>query len=116
VDLFDATSRFLERLEECERKLYGDETIDAYGPYERLSGGIGMVQHLHYGHFSAFASVGAYVYRHNGYQDQRGKLYQKIGLKYVLPGRSGLFVAAGCKVHGFSRAAMMELTLGLRLD
>ena len=116
VDLFDATSRFLDRLEECERKLYGDEAIDAYGPYEPLSGGIGLIQHLHYGNFSAFATVGAYVYRHNGYRDQRGKLYQKVGLKYVLPGRSGLFVAADCKAHGFSRAAMMELTLGVRMD
>lgn len=115
VDLFDAPTRFLDRLEECERKLYGDETIDAYGPYKPLSGGIGLVQHLHYGRFSAFATVGAYVYRHNGYRDQRGKLYQKVGLKYVLPGRSGLFVAADCKAHGFSRAAMMEVTVGVRL-
>ena len=114
VDLFDAPIRFLDRLEECERKLYGDDTIDAYGPYKPLSGGIGLVQHLHYGPFSAFATVGAYVYRHSGYRDQRGKLYQKVGLQYVLPGRTGLFVAADCKAHGFSRAAMMELTVGVR--
>lgn len=116
VDLFDAPSKFLNRLEEYERKLYGDETVDAFGPYQGLSGGIGLVQHLHYGNVSAFATVGAYVHRHDAYHDRRGKLYQKIGLKYVLPGRTGLFIAADCKAHGFSRAEMMELTVGVRLD
>ena len=115
VDLYAETAAFQARLEQCERILYGDEAIDAYGPYHPLSGGIGLIQHLHYGNFSAFATVGAYVYRHNGYHDQRGKLYQRIGLKYLLPGRTGLFVAADCKAHGFSRAAMMELTVGVRL-
>ena len=115
VDVYAETAAFQARLEQCERKVYGDETIDAYGPYRRLSGGVGLIQHLHYGNFSAFGAVGAYVYRHNGYHDQRGKMYQRIGLKYLFPGRAGLFMAADCKVHGFSRAAMMELTVGVRL-
>ena len=114
VDAYAETAAFQARLEECERKLYGDEAVDAYGPYRRVSGGLGLIQHLHYGNFSAFATVGAYLYRHNGLHDQRGKFYQRIGLKYLLPGRTGLFVAADCKAHGFSRAAMMELTLGVR--
>jgi hypothetical protein len=115
VDVYAETAAFQARLEECERILYGDEVIDAYGPYKRFSGGIGLIQHLHYGNFSGFATVGAYVYRHYGYHDQRGKLYQRVGLKYVLPGRSGLFLAIDCKAHDFSRAAMMELTVGVRL-
>jgi hypothetical protein len=115
VDVYAETAAFQARIEECERKLYGDEIIDAYGPYNRFSGGIGLIQHLHYGNFSAFATVGAYLYRHNGYHDQRGKLYQRIGLKYLLPGRTGLFAAIDCKAHGFSRAAMMEMTVGIRL-
>jgi hypothetical protein len=115
VDVYAETAAFQARLEESERILYGDDIIDAYGPYNRFSGGIGLIQHLHYGNFSAFATVAAYVYRHNGYRDQRGKLYQRVGLKYVLPGRSGLFMALDCKAHGFSRAAMMELTFGIRL-
>ena len=115
VDVYAETAAFQARLEECERKLYGDETIDAYGPYKRFSGGVGLIQHLHYGNFSGFATVGAYVYRHYGYHDQRGKLYQRVGLKYVLPGCSGLFLAVDCKVHDFSRAAMTELNVGIRL-
>ena len=115
VDLYCSSGKFLNRLEECERQLYGNEEVDAYGPYERFSGGIGVIQHLHYGNVSAFATIGAYLYRHNGLHDQRGKLYQRIGLKYLLPGRTGLFVAADCKAHGFSRAAMMELTVGVRI-
>ena len=115
VDLFDAPTRFLTRLEEWERKLYGDEKVDAYGPYESLSGGIGLIQHVHYGNVSGFITFGGYLYRHNGVRDQRGTFYQKIGLKYVLPGRSGLFIAAYCKAHGFSRASMMELTVGMRV-
>ena len=115
VDMYAATDAFLDRLQECERKLYGDELVDAYGPYRKISAGAGVIQHLHYGNFSAFGTVGAYIYRHSGYKDQRGKLYQRVGLKYVLPGSSGIFMALDCKVHGFSRAAMMELTFGVRL-
>ena len=115
VDLYCASAGFIDRLQESERAFYGDEDVDAYGPYHQLSGGVGVIQHLHYGNFSAFATIGAYVYRHNGNRDQKGKLYQRIGLKYVLPGRSGLFVALDCKAHRFSRAAMMELTLGVRI-
>lgn len=115
VDMYAETPAFLGQLEKYERKLYGDEKADAYGPYRGFSAGAGVIQHLHYGNFSAFATVGAYLYRHNGLHDQRGKLYQRIGLKYLLPGSTGLFVAMDCKAHGFSRAAMMELTLGIRL-
>ena len=115
VDVYAETREFLDRLQESERKLYGNEAVDAYGAYERLSGGVGLIQHLHYGNFSAFATVGAYLYRHKGLHDQRGKLYQRVGLKYVLPGSSGLFLAVDCKAHGFSRAAMMELTAGIRI-
>ena len=115
VDVYAETAAFQARLEECERKLYGDEALDAYGPYKRLSGGVGLIQHLHYGNFSAFFTYGTYVYKHCGYHDQRGQFYQRVGLKYVLPGRSGLFVAADCKAHAFSRAAMTEFTVGIRL-
>ena len=113
--MYAETPAFLNRLQEYERNLYGNDQVDAYGPYRGFSAGAGVIQHLHYGPFSAFATVGAYIYRHNGLHDQRGKLYQRIGLKYLLPGSTGLFVAMDCKAHGFSRAAMMELTLGIRL-
>ena len=115
VDMYAETPAFLNRLQEYERNLYGNDQVDAYWPYRGFSAGAGVIQHLHYGPFSAFATVGAYIYRHNGLHDQRGKLYQRIGLKYLLPGSTGLFVAMDCKAHGFSRAAMMELTLGIRL-
>ena len=115
IDMYAETPAFLNWLQECERIAYGNDQVDAYGPYRGFSAGAGIIQHLHYGPFSAFATVGAYLYRHNGLHDQRGKLYQRIGLKYLLPGSSGLFVALDCKAHGFSRAAMMELTLGIRL-
>ena len=115
IDMYAETPAFLNWLQECERIAYGNDQVDAYGPYRGFSAGAGIIHHLHYGPFSAFATVGAYLYRHNGLHDQRGKLYQRIGLKYLLPGSSGLFVALDCKAHGFSRAAMMELTLGIRL-
>lgn len=110
VDMYYATDGFLHCLEESERTFYGDDD----GPYGNFSGGIGIIQHLHYGPVSAFATVGAYLYRNLGQRDHEGKFYQRIGLKYVLPGRTGLFIAADCKAHKFSRASMMELTVGVR--
>ena len=115
VDVYAETAAFQARLEQYERKLFGDENIDAYGPYKRFSGGVGLIQHLHYGNFSGFLTFGTYVYRHYGFHDQRGQFYQRVGVKYVLPGRSGLFMAVDCKAHAFSRAAMTELTVGVRL-
>ena len=114
VDVYAETAAFQARLEQCERQLYGDENIDAYGPYKRVSGGVGLIQHLHYGNFSGFFTFGTYVFHHHGYRDQRGRFYQRAGIKYVLPGRSGLFLAVDCKAHAFSRAAMTELTFGIR--
>lgn len=114
VDLYYASPAFMAYLQEGERVLYGDDAVDSYGNYDPFTAGVGVIQHLHYGRFSGFATVGAYLYRHNGLQDQIGKLYQRIGIKYLLPGRTGLFVAVDCKTHRFSHAAMMELTLGLR--
>ena len=114
VDMNFASGGFIDCLEESERAFYGDADVDAYGPYKPFSGGVGIIQHLHYGNFSAFAVVGAYVYRRYGTREQQGKLYQRVGLKYVIPGSTGLFVALDCKAHRFSRAAMMEFTFGIR--
>ena len=55
VDNFDEVYQVL--LSHGFRNFYGDETVDAYGPYNPFSGGIGLIQHLHYGNFSAFAVV-----------------------------------------------------------
>ena len=114
VDMNYASGGFMDCLEESERACYGDADVDAHGPYKPFSGGVGAIQHLHYGNFSAFAVVGTYLYRRYGAREQRGKLYQRVGLKYVVPGSTGLFVSLDCKAHRFSRAAMMEITFGIR--
>lgn len=115
LDWFNAADIYLERMEQGERVLYGDEAVDAYGQYNELSWGASILQQFHYGNFTAFGAVGMYFHNHMGLHEQEGPLYQKAGIKYSIPKLGGLFVAVDCKAHHFSRAQMMEFTIGMRL-
>lgn len=115
LDYFNVSRDFLNRLEAADRILQGDEKVDKEGRYERNSGGVSFLGQFNYGNFSFITSLGCYVYRHHGLGDDHGLLYQRAGVKYVMPQLGNLFLAVNVYSHYFSRAYFMEFTTGFRL-
>lgn len=115
LDMYHTDKQYLQRVEQFERILYGDEEVDKYGQYHAFSCGLSLLQQFHYGNFTAFANLGVYLYKHGGLHDQEGLFYQRVGMKFNFPKLEGLFVAIDCKAHQFAHASMMEFTVGKRL-
>ena len=115
LDLYHTDPKYLRRVEEFERILYGNEAVDEYGHYNPFCCGISLLQQFHYGNFTAFGNFGVYLYKHAGLHDQEGLFYQRVGMKFNFPKLEGLFIAIDCKAHQFAHASMMEFTVGKRL-
>lgn len=109
---------FPESLQQCvaesERVLHPQRHPEEYD-YRPLSMGISAVQQFHYGNFTAWVQVGAYLYKHLGVCEQDGFLYQRIGGKIVFPKLANTYVGFSCKSHHFSRAASLDFILGVRI-
>lgn len=115
IDLNNAESSFIKRVEEADRILFGDEAVDAYGRYSTFTCGLSLIQQFHYGNFTVFGNLGIYLYKRMGLHEQEGLLYQRVGMKYTFPQLANVFVSIDCKAHRFKNAAMMEFTIGKRL-
>lgn len=115
LDLYHTDREYLQRVEQFERVLYGDEIIDEYGHYDAFSCGLSFLQQFHYGNFTVFGNVGIYLHKHAGLHDQEGLCYQRVGMKYNFPKLEGLFLAIDCKAHKFVNASMMEFTVGIKI-
>ena len=115
LDLYHTDPRYLRRVEEFERVLYGDEAVDEYGHYDAFSCGLSLLQQFHYGNFTAFGNFGIYLHKHGGLHDEEGRFYQRVGMKFNFPKLEGLFIAIDCKAHNFAHASMMEFTVGFRI-
>lgn len=115
LDLYYSSRRYLQRVEQFERILYGNEAIDEYGHYDALSCGLSLLQQFHYGNFTVFGNFGIYLYKHSGLYDEEGLFYQRVGMKFNFPKLEGLFLAIDCKAHKFAHASMMEFTVGFKI-
>lgn len=115
LDMYYTNPRYLQRVKEFERVLYGEEAVDEYGHYDAFCCGLSFLLQIHYGNVTAFGNLGFYVHKHSGLHDQEGLFYQRAGLKFNFPKLEGLFLAVDCKAHQFSHASMMEFTVGKRL-
>lgn len=115
LDLYHTDRGYLQRVEQFERVLYGDEAVDEYGHYDPLSCGLSLLLQFYYGNFTAFGNLGLYVHRRVGLHDEEGLFYQRVGMKFNFPKLGGLFLAVDCKAHQFTHASMMEFTLGLKI-
>lgn len=115
LDLYHTDREYLQRVEQFERVLYGDETIDEYGHYDAFSCGLSFLQQFYYGNFTVFGNFGIYLHKHAGLHDQEGRCYQRVGMKYNFPKLEGLFLAIDCKAHQFAHASMMEFTVGIKI-
>ena len=115
LDLYHSDRGYLQRVEQFERVLYGDEAVDEYGHYDAFCCGLSFLQQFHYGNFTAFGNFGIYLHRHAGLHDQEGLCYQRVGMKFNFPKLEGLFLAINCKAHNFTNASMMEFTVGIKI-
>jgi len=115
LDLYHTDRKYLERVEEFERVLYGDEAVDEYGHYDAFSCGLSLLLQFYYGNFTAFGNVGIYLHKHSGLHDEEGICYQRVGMKFNFPKLEGLFIGVDCKAHKFAKASMMEFTVGYKI-
>ena len=95
-------------LKPIDDTLYGPSD-DIYSPY---AGGIILLQEIYYRRFAVHGGIGFNIARHMGRFEDGGLLYQKLGLRYYMPGLDGAFVGFGVRLHKFAQSDYMEFTLG----
>ena len=87
-----------------------------FGPGERkyapLAPGIGIIQDLYFGSFTAGVGVGAYLFRAFGEHEDHGLLYQKVGLRYYPPALKRMFAGVAIRAHHFGTADYIEFSFG----
>lgn len=115
LDLYHTDRAYLQRVEQFERVLYGDEAVDEYGHYDAFSCGLSFLLQFHYGNVTVFGNLGTYLHKHSGLHDQEGLFYQRAGIKFNFPKLEGLFIAVDCKAHQFNSASMLEFTVGMKI-
>lgn len=114
LDCFLFTREFLEHVAAAEAKLYPQLKPENY-VYQPFAFGISAIQQLHYGNFTAWIQIGAYLYKRLGVAEQQGITYQRFGGKIHFPKLNNMYLGIACKAHHFSRAASLDFTLGIRL-
>ena len=91
-----------------------DDTL--YGPsddvYSPLAGGVILLQEIYYRRFAVHGGIGLNIARHMGRFEDGGLLYQKLGLRYYMPGLDGAFLGFGVRLHKFAQSDYMEFTIG----
>lgn len=95
-------------LRPIDQTLY-DESDHVYSPY---AGGVILLQEIYYRRFAVHGGVGLDIARHLGRFEDGGLLYQKLGLRYYMPGLDGAFLGFGVRLHKFVQSDYMEITLG----
>jgi hypothetical protein len=87
-----------------------------YGPGERryspFAAGIGLIQDLYFGSFTAGIGLGAYLYKQTGVHEDNGRLYQKVDIRYYPPALKRVFFGAAIRAHHFGKADYIELSFG----
>ena len=87
-----------------------------YGPGERryspYAAGIGLVQDLYFGSFTAGVGLGAYLFKQTGVHEDNGRLYQKVDLRYYPPALKRVFFGTAIRAHRFGKADYIEFSFG----
>lgn len=84
LDFFYFPGEFQQCVVMSERVLHPELHPENYD-YHPLSMGLSAVQQVHYGNFTAWLQVGAYLYKHLGVAEQDSFLYQRFGAKIYFP-------------------------------
>lgn len=114
IDMYCSSQDYMSSLENCERILYGDESVDN-AKYNRFNCGLSLVQNFHYSNFAVWVLLGTYIYNHTGVTNSNRILYQKVGIKYTFQKLAGFTLSMCCKTHHFSQAEMMEFGLAYKI-
>ena len=95
-------------LQPIDKTLYNEADL-VYSPY---AGGVILLQEIYCRRFAVHGGVGIDIARRLGRFEDGGLLYQKLGLRYYMPGLDGAFLGFGVRLHKFVQSDYMEITLG----
>ena len=111
VDVYYSSN--MRQLKECDRILYGKESI-IESDYKPISLGIAIVQELYWRNLAGYIALGAYPYLRNGISGCQDWHYEKAGLRYYFSRIGNTFVGFAIKAHNF-RAENFEFTVGMKM-
>lgn len=114
LDFFVFPGEFRKYVQQSELILYPELHPESYD-YQPVAMGISAIQQVHYGNFTGWIQIGAYVYKHLGVAEQEGYTYQRFGGKIHFPQLANMYLGIACKCHYFSRATSLDFTLGVRI-
>lgn len=104
----------LDKLKVADTELYGAGAV-ARGPgYDNFALGVALVHEFHYKNVSLALALGVYPYHRTGVCSPTSWNYQKAGIRWYIPGTSGLFLGYAVKANDFQESEYMELALGFR--
>lgn len=122
VDMFYSSN--MKELEAADRILYGDAAVASCPGYDPISIGLAFIQEVYWNNLAVHVSIGAYPYRHKGVDDkalneliedrERGKHYEKAGIRYYFPELGNTYVGFAIKSHSI-KAEYLEFSIGVRL-
>lgn len=121
LDVFYSSN--MKELENSDRIVYGDESVEKSPGYDPISVGLAVVQEVYWRNLAAHVAIGTYPYRHKGVNGpeakaagdrERGWHYEKAGLRWYFPGLGDTFVGFAIKSHSI-KAEYLEFSVGVRI-
>ena len=121
IDLFYSSN--MNELERSDRIVYGDEAVDNSPGYDPFSVGISLVHQVYWRNLAVHIAIGAYPYRRKGVDGElaeamddreRGRHYEKAGLRYHFPKFGNTFLGFAVKAHSF-KSEYLEFSFGIKL-
>lgn len=97
-----------DRLKDCDQRMYGRQEPE-YSPW---APGVGFVQELYFGPFTAGAGAGVYLWRRVGIHENHSRFYQKVFLRYYPPALRSWYAGISMRAHTFDRADYLEFCIG----
>lgn len=101
-------------LSNTEAIRHADDVL--YGPAERkyspFAAGIGLLQSLYFGSFTAGIGTGVYLFKQSGDHEDNGRLYQKVYIRYYPPALKRVFAGVAIRAHHFGKADYIEFSVG----
>lgn len=111
LDLYWSSN--MRQLRESDLVLYGKEAVESSEGYDPFSLGVSVHQEIYWRNCSLYVAFGSYLHRQKGIGGDRGKYYERAGVRYYHPRGKGAFVGLTIKAHRFV-AEYLEFSTGFR--